>query len=92
MRLSRFKDSVNGKEFRIHSLILVGLVLATLMISEYSKTQDAQKKIVSEKALPLWCFANETDSLWRSVAKEGCGPDKSLGAIKISAPKKRHQI
>lgn len=88
MTLLRFKVSVNSKEFRIHSLILVGLILATIASSEYSKSQDAQEQIVSEKALPLWCFASETESLWRSVAKEGCGTDKSLGAIKISAPKK----
>jgi zinc D-Ala-D-Ala carboxypeptidase len=86
MTLLRFKDSMNAKEFRIHSLILVGLVLATLMISEYSKSKDAREQIVSEKILPLWCFDSEIESIWRSVLTKGCGLHKSLGAQEISAP------
>ncbi len=86
MTFLRFKDSVNSKEFRIQVLILIGLVLATVTASEFSKSQDAQEQRVSKAALPLWCFDAEADSLWRSVVKEGCGQDKSLGATKISAP------
>jgi len=86
MTFLRFKNSVNSKEFRIQVLILIGLVLATFIASEFSKSQDAQRQRVSKAALPLWCFDSETDSLWRSVAKSGCGRDKSLGATKISAP------
>ena len=87
MKPSQFKDSVKSKEFGIHVLILLGLVLATFASSEYSKSQDAQQQRVSKIALPLWCFDSETESLWRSVVKEGCGSDESLGAGKISAPK-----
>ena len=87
MKPLQFKDSVKLKEFGIHVLILLGLVLATFAFSEYSKSQDAQQQRVSKIALPLWCFDSETESLWRSVVKEGCGSDESLGAGKISAPK-----
>lgn len=83
----KIEGSVKSKELAIHALILLGLVLATLISSEYSKSQDAQEQKVSKIALPLWCFEAETDSLWRSVVKEGCGSDLSLGAGKISAPK-----
>jgi hypothetical protein len=81
----RFKDSVNSKEFRIQVLILLGLILTIFISSQFSKSQDVQRQRVSKAALPLWCFDSETDSLWRSVAKSGCGRDKSLGATKISA-------
>ena len=83
----KFEGSVKSKEFGIHVLILLGLALTTLIFSEYSKSQDAQEQRVSKIALPLWCFDSETDSLWRSVVKEGCGSDLSLGAGKISEPK-----
>ena len=83
----KFEGSVKSKEFAIHALILLGLVLATLISSEYSKSQDAKEQRVSKVTSPLWCFDSETDSLWRSVVKEGCGSDLSLGAGKISAPK-----
>jgi hypothetical protein len=77
---------MKSREFRIQVAILLGLVLATFIASELSRSHDAQKQIVSKAALPLWCFDSEADSLWRSVAKEGCGEDKSLGARKVSAP------
>jgi hypothetical protein len=77
---------MKSREFRIQVAILLGLVLATFIASELSRSHDAQKQIVSKAALPLWCFDTEADSLWRSVVKEGCGQDKSLGATKISAP------
>ena len=83
----KFEGSVKSKEFAIHALILLGLVLATLISSEYSKSQDAKEQRVSKVSYPLWCFDSETDSLWRSVVKEGCGSDLSLGAGKISEPK-----
>lgn len=86
MTSSRFKGSVNSKEFRIQVLILIGLIVTTSISSQFSKSQDVQRQRVSKAALPLWCFDSETDSLWRSVAKSGCGRDKSLGARKISAP------
>ena len=82
----KFEGSVKSKEFVIHALILLALVLATLISSEYSKSQDAKEQRVSKVASPLWCFDSETDSLWRSVVMEGCGSDESLGAGKISAP------
>ncbi len=81
------KGSMNSKEFKIQVLMLLGLVLATFISTEYSKSQDAQEQKVSEVALPLRCFETEIDSLWRSVVKEGCGSDKSLGAGNISEPK-----
>ena len=87
MTLSQFEGSVKFKEFKIQVLILLGLVLATLMISEYSKSKDAREQIVSEKILPLWCFDSEIESIWRSVLTKGCGSDLSLGAGKISEPK-----
>jgi hypothetical protein len=77
---------MKSREFRIQVAILLGLVLATFIASELSRSHDAQKQIVSKAALPLWCFDSEADSLWRSVAKAGCGEDKSLGARKVSAP------
>ncbi len=83
----KFKGSVKSREFGIHTLILLGLVLATLISSEYSKSQDAQEERVYKVALPLWCFDIEAESLWRSVVKKGCGSDLSLGAGKINAPK-----
>jgi D-alanyl-D-alanine carboxypeptidase len=86
MKLLNFRSSVKSKEFRIQVAILLGLVLVTVTASEFSKSQDAQEQLVSKVALPLWCFDSEADSLWRSVVKEGCGQDKSLGATKISAP------
>jgi len=86
MTASQFKSSMKSREFRIQVAILLGLVLATFIASELSRSHDAQKQIVSKAALPLWCFDSEADSLWRSVAKEGCGEDKSLGARKVSAP------
>jgi hypothetical protein len=88
MTLSQFKSSVKSKEFRIQVAILLVLILATVTASEFSKSQDAQEQRVSKAALPLWCFDAEADSLWRSVAKSGCGPDLSLGAVKISASTK----
>jgi hypothetical protein len=88
MTLSKFKISMKSREFRIQVAILLGLVLSTVTASEFSKSQDAQKQGVSEVSLPLWCFDSETDSLWRSVVKEGCGPDLSLGAAKISGSTK----
>lgn len=87
MTPSQFKGPMKSKEFGIHILILVALVLGTLAFSEYSKSQDAQEQRVSKVALPLWCFDIEAESLWRSVVKEGCGSDLSLGARKIGAPK-----
>ena len=83
----QLKSSLKSKEFAIHALILLTLVLGALTFSEYSKSQDAQRQKVSKVALPLWCFDFEAESLWRSVVKEGCGSDLSLGAGKISAPK-----
>ena len=83
----KFEGSVKSKEFAIHALILLGLVLATLISSEYSKSQDAQEQKVSKIVLPLWCFDSEAGSLWRTMVKEGCGSNLSLGAGKISEPK-----
>jgi hypothetical protein len=86
MTALQFKSSMKSREFRIQVVILLSLVLASFIASEFSRSNDAQKQIVSKAALPLWCFDSEADSLWRSVAKEGCGQDKSLGARKIGAP------
>ena len=86
MTASQFKSSMKSREFRIQVVILLSLVLASFIASEFSRSNDAQKQIVSKAALPLWCFDSEADSLWRSVAKEGCGEDKSLGARKVNAP------
>ena len=83
----KFKGSVKSKEFGIHILILFALVLGALTFSEYSKSQEAERKKISKVALPLWCFDIEAESLWRSVVKKGCGSDLSLGAGKITAPK-----
>lgn len=83
----KFKGSVKSKEFGIHILILFALVLGALTFSEYSKSQEAERKKISKVALPLWCFDIEAESLWRSVVKKGCGSDLSFGAGKISAPK-----
>jgi hypothetical protein len=85
MKKLNFRGSVKSKEFEIQLLILLGLVLAIFISSEYSKSQDAQEQRVSKTALPLWCLDSETESLWRSVQREGCGLDKSLGATKINA-------
>ncbi len=86
MKLLNFKSSAKSKEFGIQVLILLGLVLAIFISSESSKSQNAQMQRVSITALPLWCLDSVTETLWRSVQEEGCGPDKSLGATKISAP------
>jgi D-alanyl-D-alanine carboxypeptidase len=88
MTASQFKSSMKSKEFRIQVVILLGILLLTVTASEFSKSQDAQEQKISKVALPLWCFDTEADSLWRSVVKEGCGPDMSLGAAKISASSK----
>ena len=85
----RFSDAVKLKEFRIHILILLGLILAIFITSTYSKSPDLKKELIqrdSEVSTPLWCFDIEADSLWRSVVREGCGSNESLGAGKISAP------
>ena len=85
----KLKDSVNAKKLRNHSLILLGLVLAVVVSSTYSNSSESQDELIqneTEVAIPLWCFDSETDALWRSVVKEGCGSDESLGAGKISAP------
>jgi hypothetical protein len=85
----KLKDSVKAKEFRNHSLILLGLVLAVVVSSTYSTGSESQDELLqkeTEVAIPLWCFDSEAGSLWRSVVKEGCGSDESLGAGKISAP------
>ena len=85
----KLKDSVKAKEFRNHSLILLGLVLAVVVSSTYSNSSESQDELLqkeTEVAIPLWCFDSEAGSLWRSVVKEGCGSDESLGAGKISAP------
>lgn len=82
----RIPAEVSQTKAAPHVLILLGIVLATFLSSEYSKSQDAQEQRVSKTALPLWCFDSETDSLWRSVIKQGCASDESLGAGKISAP------
>jgi hypothetical protein len=85
----KLKDSVKAKELRNHSLILLGLVLAVVVSSTYSNGSESQDELLqkeTEVAIPLWCFDSEAGSLWRSVVKEGCGSDESLGAGKISAP------
>jgi zinc D-Ala-D-Ala carboxypeptidase len=85
----KLKDSVKAKELRNHSLILLGLVLAVVVSSTYSNSSESQDELLqkeTEVAIPLWCFDSEAGSLWRSVVKEGCGSDESLGAGKISAP------
>lgn len=82
----RIPAEVSQTKAAPHVLILLGIVLATFLSSEYSKSQDAQEQRVSKTALPLWCFDSKTDSLWRSVIKQGCASDESLGAGKISAP------
>jgi hypothetical protein len=86
----KLTDSVNTKELRNHSLILLALILAIFISSTYSIGSDSHKNATPKEAkmaLPLWCFDGEAGSLWRSVVKEGCGSDESLGAGKISAPK-----
>ena len=86
----KVKDGVKTKELRNHSLILLGLVLAVFISSTYSTSSESQDELIqkeTEVAIPLWCFDSEAGSLWRSVVKEGCGSDESLGAGKISAPK-----
>jgi hypothetical protein len=86
----KFKDSVKTKELRNQSLILLGLLLSIFLITTYSIDSESQDDLIqreAEVAIPLWCFDSEAGSLWRSVVKEGCGSDKSLGAGKISAPK-----
>jgi zinc D-Ala-D-Ala carboxypeptidase len=86
----KVKDGVKTQELRNHSLILLGLVLAVFISSTYSTSSESQDELIqkeTEVAIPLWCFDSETDSLWRSVVKRGCGSDESLGAGKISAPK-----
>jgi len=86
----RFSDAVKFREFRIHILILLGLILAIFITSTYSNSPESKDELIqrdSEDSTPLWCFDIEADSLWRSVVKEGCGSDLSLGAVKISAPK-----
>jgi hypothetical protein len=85
----KLRDSVNAKELRNHSLILLGLILAVFITSTYSTDSEPQDELLqkeTEVAIPLWCFDSEAGSLWRSVVKEGCGSDESLGAGKISAP------
>jgi hypothetical protein len=85
----KLKDSVKAKEFRNHSLILLGLILGVFITSTYSTGSESQDELLqkeTEVAIPLWCFDSEAGSLWRSVVKEGCGSDESLGAGKISAP------
>jgi hypothetical protein len=86
----KLNDSAKAKELRKHSLILMGLVLAVFISSTYSTSPQSQDELIqkeTEVAIPLWCFDSEAGSLWRSVVKEGCGSDESLGAGKISAPK-----
>jgi hypothetical protein len=86
----KVNDSAKAKELRNHSLILLGLVLAVFISSTYSTSSESQGELIqkeTEVAIPLWCFDSEAGSLWRSVVKEGCGSDESLGAGKISAPK-----
>jgi hypothetical protein len=85
----KLRDSVNAKELRNHSLILLGLILGVFITSTYSTGSESQDELLqkeTEVAIPLWCFDSEAGSLWRSVVKEGCGSDESLGAGKISAP------
>ena len=85
----KLNDSAKTKELRNHSLILLGLVLAVFISSTYSTSPQSQDELIqkeTEVAIPLWCFDSEAGSLWRSVVKEGCGSDESLGAGKISAP------
>lgn len=85
----KLNDSAKTKELRNHSLILLGLVLAVFISSTYSTSSQSQDELIqkeTEVAIPLWCFDSEAGSLWRSVVKEGCGSDESLGAGKISAP------
>ena len=85
----KFKESVNTKELRNQSLILLGLILAIFLTSTYSTDSESQDELIqreAEVAVPLWCFDSETGSLWRSVVMKGCGSDESLGAGKISAP------
>jgi hypothetical protein len=85
----KVNDSAKAKELRNHSLILLGLVLAVVVSSTYSNSSESQDELIqneTEVAIPLWCFDSEADALWRSVVKEGCGSDESLGAGKISAP------
>ena len=84
----KLRDSVNAKELRNHSLILLGLILGVFITSTYSTGSESQDELLqkeTEVAIPLWCFDSEAGSLWRSVVKEGCGSDESLGAGKISA-------
>jgi len=85
----KLRDSVNAKELRNHSLILLGLILGVFITSTNSTGSESQDELLqkeTEVAIPLWCFDSEAGSLWRSVVKEGCGSDESLGAGKISAP------
>ena len=86
----KFKESVNTKELRNHSLILLGLILAVFITSTYSTDSEPQDELIqreAEVAIPLWCFDSRIDYLWESEVKYGCGSeDLSLGEGKISAP------
>lgn len=86
----KFKGSVKSKEYGIHVLILLALVLTIFIRSNVSIDSDFQDNLSqqeSEVAIPLLCFDSRIDFLWESEVKYGCGSEReSLGATKIGTP------